>query len=225
MLTFSAEDRDLITAAVTEAERKSDGEIVTIVAERSDFYHDVSMHYALLAMLIVPATGAVLPQSWYDWMAGLLLGWNEQLSFRIAMFAVLVAMALIFLIVRIALARMSLRMALTPDGTKTRRVRRRAMQLFRMAAERRTRAKTGVVLYLSLLERRAEIVADEAIHSQVEPEIWGEAMAELIGKVKEGRPAEGMALAVAKIGAVLASCLPPPSSDNPNELPDRLIEL
>jgi len=225
MLIFSSEDRALVTAAVTEAERKSDGEIVTIVAERSDFYHDVSMHYALLAMLIVPAIGAVVPQSWYDWIAGLLLGWNESLSFRIVMFAMLVAMALIFLIVRVALARMNLRMAITPDGTKTRRVRRRAMQLFKMAAERRTRARTGVVLYLSLLERRAEIVADEAIHSQVEPEIWGEAMAALIGKVKEGRPAEGMALAVEKIGDVLASCLPPPSPDNPNELPDRLIEL
>lgn len=225
MLTFSPEDRALVTAAVTEAERKSDGEIVTIVAERSDFYHDVSMHYALLAMLLVPAAGAVVPQSWYDWIAGLMLGWNKQLSFRIVMFAMLVAMALIFLIVRVALARMGLRMALTPDGTKTRRVRRRAMQLFKMAAERRTRAKTGVVLFLSLLERRAEIVADEAIHSQVEPEVWGEAMAALIGKVKEGRPAEGMALAVAKIGDVLASCLPPPSPDNPNELPDRLIEL
>jgi putative membrane protein len=224
MLTFSPEDHALVSAAVVEAERKSDGEIVTIVAARSDSYHDVSMHYALLAMLLVPAVGAVLPLSWYDWTAGLLMGWNEPLGLRIVMLAALVAMTLIFLIVRLALARMNLRMALTPDGTKTRRVRRRAMQLFRMAVERRTRARTGVILYLSLLERRAEIVADEAIHSQVEPEVWGEAMAVLIEKVKEGRAAEGMALAVEKIGAVLASCLPP-ALDNPNELPDRLIEL
>jgi putative membrane protein len=133
-------------------------------------------------------------------------------------------MAVVFLIVRLAMTPMNVRMALTPIGTKTRRVRRRSMELFRLAAERRTRGRTGVILYLSLLERRAEIVADEAIHSQVEPEVWGEAMAELIGQVKEGRPAEGMALAVAKIGAVLASCVPP-SAYNPNEIPDRLIEL
>ncbi len=224
MLIFSSEDRDLVTAAVTKAERDSDGEIVPIVADRSDSYHDVGLHYAVLAMLLVPAIGAVLPQSWYDWWAGLLLGWNEHLDIRFVMLAVLLKMALVFLIVRLVLNRMSLRMALTPGATKTRRVRRRAMELFRIAAERRTRGRTGVVLYLSLLERRAEIVADEAIHSRVEPEVWGEAMALLIGKVKEGRPGEGMALAVAKIGEVLASCLPP-SLDNPNELPDRLIEL
>jgi putative membrane protein len=224
MMIFSPEDHALVTAAITEAERHSEGEIVPIVAARSDFYHDVSLHYSLLAMLLVPAIGSVLPQSWYDKAAGLLLGWNETLSIRLVILAGLVAMALMFLLVRLALKRMSLRMALTPDGTKTRRVRRRAMQLFRMAAEQRTRGRTGVVLYLSLLEHRAEIVADEAIHSQVEPEVWGEAMAVLIGKVKDGRPGEGMALAIEKIGAVLASCLPP-TADNPDEIPNRLIEL
>jgi putative membrane protein len=224
MLTFSPEDQALVTAAVAKAERESDGEIVTIVAARPDSYHDVGLHYALLAMLLVPAIGAVLPQSWYDMTAGLVLGWNAPLSIRLVMFAMLVKMALVFLIVRILLARMGLRMALTPAGTKTRRVRRRAMEMFRIAAERRTRGRTGIILYLSLLERRAEIVADEAIHSQVDPEIWGEAMAVLIGKVKEVKPGEGMALAVGKIGEVLASCVPPVPV-NPNELPDRPIEL
>ncbi len=49
-------------------------------------------------------------------------------------------------------------------------------------------------------------------------------MAALVDEVKAGRPGQGMALAVEKIGAVLAPILPP-TLDNPNELPDRLIEL
>jgi putative membrane protein len=224
MPIFSSEDHDLVTAAVAAAERKSDGEIVTIVAPRSDSYHDVGLHYAVLFMLLVPAIGAVLPQSWYDWVAGLLLGWNETLSLRLVMLALLVKMALVFLIVRLLLASMKLRMALTPTETKRRRVRRRALELFRTAAEQRTKGRTGILLYLSLLERRAEIVADEAIHSKVSDEVWGEAMAALVAKVREGRPAEGMALAVEKMGAVLAEALPP-TLDNPNELADRLIEL
>jgi putative membrane protein len=133
-------------------------------------------------------------------------------------------MAVLFLIVRFALAWMPLRMRLTPAGTKTRRVRRRAVELFRAGTENRTKGRTGVLLYLSLLERRAEIVADEAIHNRVQAEVWGEAMAALVEEVKAGRPGEGMARAVEKIGEVLAQCLPP-TLDNPNELPDRLIEL
>ena len=49
-------------------------------------------------------------------------------------------------------------------------------------------------------------------------------MAALVEGVKAGRPGEGMAEAVGRIGEILAECLPP-TLDNPNELPDRLIEL
>ena len=133
-------------------------------------------------------------------------------------------LAAAFLIVRYALAWMPLRMALTPGRTKSRRVHRRAIELFRTGCELKTRGRTGVLLYVSLAEHRAEIVADKAIADQVGAEVWGEAMALLVDEIKAGRPGRGMALAVEKIGAVLAQILPP-TIDNPNELPDRLIEL
>ena len=74
----------LVTEAVA-AERSSDGEIVTIVAPRSDAYHDVGLHYAVLAMLLVPTLGALLPQDWIDRALGLVFGWNATLSFRLLM--------------------------------------------------------------------------------------------------------------------------------------------
>jgi putative membrane protein len=224
MPMFSEADHALVTGAVAKAERSSDGEIVTIVAPRSDAYHDVGLHYAVLAMLLVPTIAALIPQAWIDSLLGLVFGWNASLSFRLLMLVLVVAMAIVFLIVRFAFAWMPLRMALTPASTRTRRVRRRAVELFRAGTEKRTKGRTGILLYLSLLEHRAEIVADEAIHGRVEPDEWGEAMAALVDGVKAGRPGEGMALAVGKIGEVLAQCLPP-TLDNPNELPDRLIEL
>jgi putative membrane protein len=224
MVNFSPEDHALVTAAVAKAERESDGEIVTIVSPRSDPYHDVGLHYAVLAMLLVPTAWALVPQSWIDWAMAFFLDWNESLSPRLLMAVLFVKMVLAFLIVRFALAWMPLRMALTPGSTKDRRVRRRALETFKVAAESRTKGRTGILLYLSLLERRAEIVADEAIHAKVTPEVWGDAMAVLLAAVKAGRPGEGMALSVEKIGTVLAEHLPPTLA-NPNELPDRLIEL
>ena len=129
-----------------------------------------------------------------------------------------------FLVVPLLLAYMPLRMALTPGRTKTRRVHRRAIELFRTSCELKTRGRTGVLIYLSLAEHRAEIVADKAIAERTEPEVWGAAMAALVDEVKEGRPGEGLAKAVEMVGAVLAPILPP-TEGNPNELPDRLIEL
>jgi putative membrane protein len=224
MAGLKQEDHDVVTAAVTEAERSSAGEIVTIVAPRSDSYHDVGLHYAVLAMLLVPLSLAVLPQSWIDWGLGLLLGWNAEPSRAQLMLWLFAKMAAVFLIVRYALAYMPLRMALTPGRTKRRRVRRRAVEIFRSSCELRTRGRTGVLVYLSLAEHRAEIVADRAVTEKVEPEVWGEAMALLVDEVKAGRPGDGLAKAVEKIGAVLSAILPPGEA-NPNELSDRLIEL
>ncbi|MDP9416053.1 MAG: hypothetical protein M3Q08_18585, partial [Pseudomonadota bacterium] len=59
---------------------------------------------------------------------------------------------------------------------------------------------------------------------KVAPELWGEAMADLVLEVKAGRPGAGVAKAVERIGSVLAQHFPKSHADR-NELPDRLIEL
>ena len=167
---------------------------------------------------------ALLPQGSVDRVAALALGWNAEFSRGALMLALFVLLALAFLIARLILAYMPLRMALTPGRTKTRRVHRRAIALFRTGCELKTRGRTGVLIYLSLIEHRAEIVADKAIADQVEPEVWGEAMAVLVDEVKAGRPGQAMAKAVEKVGEVLQRILPPTLSCD-NELPDRLVEL
>jgi len=195
---LSAAERDLVTAAVTAAETGTDGEIMTIVSRRSDAYHDVALHYAVLAMLIAVALVALYPGAVEAKLALLSNGWGEG-DHRALPFLLLITQAIVFLVVRYALAWAPLRMALTPKATRHRRVRRRAVQYFKVGAERRTQARVGILLYLSLDERIAEIVADEAIHGKVPPERWGDAMAALIAKVREGRPGEGMAAAVTSV--------------------------
>jgi putative membrane protein len=174
-------------------------------------------------MLLVLALLAAWPELASAIEARIWDGWGG--SSPGAPFAIALGLlALTFLLVRLLFAWRPLRLAATAPRTKERRVRRRALELFRTAAEKRTRAATGVLLYLSLDERRAELIADESIHSRVEPETWGEAMADLVEEVKAGRPGVGMARAVERIGAVLAEHFPR-SADDRNELPDRLIEL
>jgi putative membrane protein len=223
-MLLSAEEHKLVTDAVAKAERESDGEIVTIVAARSDAYHDVGLHYAVLAMLLVPGVIGLLPEGSVQWAEGFFLGWNAAFTRGALMLILFAALTFVFLLARFGLAYMPLRMALTPASTKTRRVHRRAIELFRTGCELKTRGRTGILLYVSLLEHRAEIVADAAIHSRVDPDVWGEAMAALVEEVRAGRSGAGMAAAVERIGAVLAEILPK-TLDNPNELPDRLIEL
>jgi putative membrane protein len=223
-MRLSDADHTRVTAAVKRAEAQTDGEIVTIVTRRSDGYTDVALHWAVLAMLFMLAVLAAWPGMALWIHAHVVDAWAQRVP-PAELFAIaLVLVALKFLLFRLLLAWMPLRMALVPGAIKSRRVRDRSIALFRVGAEKRTRARTGVLLYVSLAEHRAEIVADESIASKVEPEVWGEAMAALVVALKDGRPGDGMAAAVERIGVVLAEHFPR-SSDDINELPDRLIEL
>ena len=103
-------------------------------------------------------------------------------------------------------------------------MRRRAIAIFKAAAEKRTAGKTGILIYLSLAERRAEIIADEAILKITDDHTWGEAMTALLTEVREGKVADGIVAAVERIGAVLSEHFPR-SADDSNEIPDKLIEL
>ncbi|PZU59407.1 MAG: hypothetical protein DI547_07090 [Sphingobium sp.] len=221
---LSAADHDRVSAAVTDAEKETDGEIVTIVTRRSDSYHDVGLHWAIGTVFLALAVYAMAP----DFYRGLILsvagGWEHDLSDRAFLLWIFCALIVKFLFVRYLLAIMPLRMLLTPRATKGRRVRRRAILLFRAAAEARTRGRTGVLIYLSLDEHRAEILADAAITAKVSPESWGDIMAHLVDAIRADRPGEGLAQAVREVGHVLAAHFPR-SPDDFNELPDRLIEL
>lgn len=223
-LIISDEDHRRVSEAIATAEQASDGEILTVISGESDAYHDVALHWAVAAMLGVLAFAA-----WRaDWLISawdrLFGGWGEQPTAGRLLFFVMLLVVLKFLAVMLVLRWKPLRLALTPGATKTRRVRRRAIALFKAAAERRTAGRTGALIYLSLAEHRAEIVADEAIAKVTSPECWGDAMAELIGELREGRPAEGLVLAVEEVGQVLAKHFPKTSTDT-NEIPDKLIVL
>jgi putative membrane protein len=117
-----------------------------------------------------------------------------------------------------------LRLWLTPAPVRAARVRARAVSCFKVGAERRTHGRTGILIYLSLAEHRAEIVADEAIASKVAPEVWGDAMAAMLAELRQDRLADGLIAAVTRVGAVLADHFPRAENDV-NELPDRLIEV
>ncbi len=223
-MRLSEQDHAKVTAAVTAAEANTDGEIVTVVARASDKYHDVALHWSVLAMLLVLALLAVFPGVAAGIHARLIDAWAQETPAGAYYTIALVLMAATFLVTRFALAPVAARMVVTPGATKERRVRAKALELFRTGAEKRTKGATGVLLYLSLAEHRAELIADEAIHSRVSEEVWGHAMAALVLAVKDGRPGDGMAAAVGEIGVVLAEHFPRSEGDT-NELPDRLIEL
>jgi putative membrane protein len=218
------EERARVGAAVSAAEAATAGEIVTILAARSDDYADVALAWAVFAGLL--ALGALtLAPGFYLGLYERLSGgwvheWTPRLVFGVALLVTAVKTGAVWLILRWR----PLRLALTPGPVRHARVHARAVACFRVGAERRTHGRTGILVYLSLAEHRAEIVADEAIASKVPAEVWGEAMAAMLAELKQDRLAAGLIAAVERVGVVLAEHFPREANDV-NELPDRLIEV
>ena len=221
---MSEADHAAVTAAVADAERHTSGEIVTIVTDLSDHYEDIAIAWASAIAFVALATYATFPDFYIGLIDRLSGGWGHEYTTGEYVALLLTAVALKWIGTWFILKWMPLRLALTPNAKKLARVRSRAISLFKVGTEAKTVGRTGVLLYLSMKEHRAEIVADDAIASKVAPEIWGDAMVALLDEVKTGNPGAGVAAAVAQMGVVLAVHFPK-GSENPNEIPDRLIEL
>lgn len=221
---LSASDHDLVTAAVKSAEAATTGEIVTIVAAASDHYADVPLLWSGLAALLALSVLAAFPSLSLALDQIIRGGWTAEPDINHALDTAFLVVLAMFTLVWLALSWPPAKLMFTPKYIRRARVRGRAIDLFRVGAERRTSGRTGILIYLSMAERRAEIVADEAIAALVAPESWGDVMADLIVHVRAGGTGAGLAEAATAVGAILAPHLPPTSRES-NELPDRLIEL
>ena len=220
----SEADHDRVTAAVAAAEEHTSGEIVTVIAAQSNDYDDVALVWASVIAFLAMSIVALFPDFYQGLYYRITGGWGHELTANQWLGTVIAVGVLKWIGVWLILLWRPLRLWLTPRAILAARVRARAIDLFKIGTEAKTLGRTGILLYVSLREHRADIVADEAIAAKVAPEIWGDAMAALIDLVRKGQPGEGMAEAVRQMGLVLADHFPR-GSENPNELPDRLIEL
>ena len=218
------EGRASVGAAVSAVEQHTAGEVVTIVTEQSDDYAEIALLWSALVAFLALAVLALFPDFYlgiYDRIAG---GWVQQWHPRGVFAVALVVAVLKFAGMWLLQLWRPLRLFLVPGPIKHERVRARSIMCFKVGAERRTHGRTGILIYLSMAERRAEIVADEAIAAKVAPEVWGDAMAAMLAHIREGNVADGMIAAIDKVGVVLAEHFPLAEGDT-NELPDRLIEV
>jgi putative membrane protein len=214
----------LVSEAVSAAEAQTSGEIVTVLAESSDGYTDVALLWATAAAFTAMSVFAAFPLPFLELWDRLIGGWGHAWTTG-ELASMVIGLGLVtFLAVMLVQQWEPLKFALIPGPTKTARVHGQAVRQFKVGAERRTTGRTGVLIYLSMREHRAEIVADESIAQLVPAEVWGEAMGDMLAEIRKGRLAEGLAAGVRDVGYVLAQHFPRGSEDV-NELPDRLIEV
>lgn len=224
MAWLNAEQHRIVTDAVAAAEDHTSGEIVTVIADRSDGFSDVVLVWAVALAFTAMSLFALFPQPFMELWDSLTGGWrSEWTTGELASMTIALGVGA-FAVSWLALSWDRLRFLCVPGPLKSSRVHAQAIKHFKVGAEHRTTGKTGILIYLSMREHRAEIVADEPIAKLVPAEVWGEAMADMLVEIRKGCIAEGMAAGVRDVGKVLAEHFPRGEHDH-NELPDRLIEV
>ena len=116
-----------------------------------------------------------------------------------------------------------IRRRLTPPSHKRLHVRERAMEQFLARDLDKTREQTGVLIFVSLQDRRAEVIAGAEISDKLDPSAWDDVIADLVAGLKAGEPGDGFVSAIERCGRILAEHFPA-GPNNPNELPDTLVE-
>ena len=201
---ISQADNQRIAAAIRAAEVKTSGEIYCVIAHACGGYHLVPIAWAALIAFAVPWPLIQFTR----WPAGLI--YLVQLATFIAV-ALLLSLPMI-------------RFRIVPKRRLHGRAHVVAMQQFLAQGIHLTEKRTGVLIFASAAERYAEIVADSGINAKVAPDAWAGAVAALVGAIKTGRPGDGFVAAIELCGAELARNFPP-GELNPNELPDRVVEI
>jgi putative membrane protein len=230
MKALTPSDLSAIEAAVRAAEVRTTGEIYCVVTEESGHYGETALAWAAGVALLGPAVllaagvHVTIPDLFSSWSATE-VGAAIETAVRRALIGAIVVQGVLFVATALIVSIPAVRRALTPKSLKRLRVQHRAAEQFAAKGLHLTRERTGVMIFVSLGERMAELVADDGIADHVDGHVWDKAMAALTDGMKRGDVEAGFVAALGLCGEVLAEKFPAKPGDNPNELPDAVVVL
>lgn len=209
-LNLTQEQTQEIVAAIRAAEKRSSAEIFAVLARRSGDYRLAATAFLLTWVIAVSCVIAVL--AWRHWIS------IPLPAFALAQF---LAAVTVFVLTHVF---PEMTVHFVPRRVRYGHAHSSAARQFLAHGIHHTRGRTGVLVFVSLAERYAEIRADAAIDARLGQDFWNDCVARLTDSAAKGAVAEGLVAAIATIGERLAQEFPPRANDR-NELEDRLVIL
>lgn len=192
------------------AEERTSGEIVPFVAEQSDEYEGsvwlAGLAGAMLALLVISALSF-----FFDvWIPLGATGVAVIAAAAAALFAMIAALSL------------RIRLLLAGRPTIEARTAHAALVAFVREEVFATAARTGILLFVSLAERRAIVLGDTGINAHVRPDQWQDVVKLVVDGVGDGHAGEGFAAGISRCADILVNAGYAVATDDRNELPNRL---
>jgi putative membrane protein len=207
---FTDAEVEAVRRAVAAAETTAAGEIVPYVVGESDTYAAAAWRGVAVGALGGPllAWGAARGLGWWADTAFLAMVVPAALGGAVGLWALHVLP--------------TLRRWLAGSHTIELRTRQRAAQAFLEQEVFRTRERNGILLFLSLFERRVVVLADSGIHARVGEEEWKRLIGRIVAGIRSGDASSALVAAIRECGELLTSHGLRRSPGQPNELGDDL---
>ncbi len=212
-MEFTDGERERIKQAVRQAERGTRAEIVPMIVPASARYRESRYRAGLILAWFTLTTLLTVETYWLPW------GWHAGNAGWLLLIVVVTYgfghwLGTIPSIIRIV----------TPNERMANKVRLRAEQAFYRHGLHKTAGRTGILILISFLERRVQVLADQAIHDRVPAGTWDGLVSGITTGMRSGNATDAICEAIARCGVLLAQVSPAGPGDNPDELPDELIQ-
>lgn len=207
---LSPDEQRRVTECVQRTELRTSGEIVPMVVSASYDYPMATVRGATfislpLALIATEVISALL------WLQ------VDKMWLFLGCFALLY-LAAYFLVNRIP----SLKRRFLAPARIDEEVREAATAAFFTEGLYRTRAENGIILFISVFERRVWVLGDRGINEKIPHESWQDIVDQVTSGVKSGRPCEAICAAIEAIGDILEEHFPIESGDK-DELHNLII--
>lgn len=209
-----------IERSVAELEKRSDAEIVPVLVSESHDYAFYEFRAAvLLGLLAFLATliwlepiEAFLRTSFWDYHPSYLVMSCGGLAFTV--------MLIVYLLVNVPV----LDRLVIPRRIMARRVHERALRAFAESLVSHTDNRLGLLVFVSLLEQRVELLADIGLAQRISQDSWQQIVVRMKRELKKKGLSDGLRLGIEQAGAVLVDNFPR-SRERENHLADRVTVL
>lgn len=201
------EQVDKLSQLVADAESRTTGEIVPVLVHRSTAVGHVKWILTGIFMALFLVMEAFYSHFSWGWH----WTWLPPIAFVVILF------------ISYELAKLDwVQRIFTPQADEDMQVYQRAELEFYRSHIKKTVGGTGILIFVSWMERRAVILADEGIAAHYPEETWDEVVDLMVQEFKKGRTYEGFEVAIRRCGEILQSKLPV-SGTNHNELRNHLV--
>lgn len=216
-LNLGPENLDKINSAIKKAERKTTGEItISVIKESYDYAAQELMFgiiagfvYFLIMMFSIQKVEPLIQSMFWDYSPHYLLIFYGFSPFLVIFIFYMIAN--IPFMDRLIVSRKLMR----------KKVNDRAIRHFMESGVYNTKQRTGILIFISILEKRAELLADRGISKKIPQEKWDSIMEHIIEGIKANRFYEHILEAISECGNLLAQHFPA-DPDDINELGDDL---